>query len=389
MAFLRALAASVLTVASTLAAPGPTLLPSAAAQTPIETTVPPRAQQRPPRASAQPTQNVVLVSIDGVRWQEVFHGVDADLAKSKGVPATEVRTAEALMPNLHQRIIANGVAIGPSGTPMLSPYNALSLPGYIELMSGRSDSPCDSNKCPQVSHNTIIDQVRKLPQVKQSDVVVVSSWEMIERAATRQPYAIEMSLGRHYGLLRDKLRVDEDARNALDRGEKAGPFPGHEDYRPDRFTSTLALSVLKAKKPKLLYVSLGDTDEHGHRDDYASYLHSLRDFDAFLGDVCDALDEMGEYGARTTIIVTTDHGRGDDFAPHGRARPESKRIWMAASGGSVPAQGIVAPTESYRLADIAPTIRAYFDMPADRARGAGKPITELLPKTSATPLAAR
>ena len=32
--------------------------------------------------------HVVLMAVDGVRWQDVFHGVDADLARNHGVLAS-------------------------------------------------------------------------------------------------------------------------------------------------------------------------------------------------------------------------------------------------------------------------------------------------------------
>src|SRR5687767_7785163 len=45
--------------------------------------------------------HVVLVAVDGVRWQDVFEGVDPELAGRHGVPDADVVAARALIPNLY------------------------------------------------------------------------------------------------------------------------------------------------------------------------------------------------------------------------------------------------------------------------------------------------
>src|SRR5687768_13319422 len=57
-------------------------------------------------------QHVVLVALDGVRWQEVFLGVDAELARCARLGAGSVVSAETLMPNVHELIAESGVALG-------------------------------------------------------------------------------------------------------------------------------------------------------------------------------------------------------------------------------------------------------------------------------------
>jgi hypothetical protein len=48
--------------------------------------------------------HVVLVALDGVRWQEVFLGVDPELAGRAKLAPESVVPARALMPNLHELI---------------------------------------------------------------------------------------------------------------------------------------------------------------------------------------------------------------------------------------------------------------------------------------------
>jgi hypothetical protein len=53
-------------------------------------------------------------------------------------------------------------------------------------------------------------------------------------------------------------------------------------------------------------------------------------------------DSLQDDGEHTTVIVTADHGRGRDYRVHGRAFPESARVWLVAAGGA-PLDELFAP----------------------------------------------
>jgi hypothetical protein len=327
------------------------------------------------------TRQVIIVALDGVRWQDVFNGVDAALARAHKVPEAEVVSSAELLPNIYDRFVRKGAVVGApeKGEPMLSSTSALSLPGYLELFTGRVDDPCRSNSCAPTTSKTFLDVVRAMPGVGRDDVAAISSWEIIERAATSSPQNIVISAGRHHGWTRDKVRVDPAASKVLDAGARSRAAPGHEDYRPDSFTGELALRYLKARRPRAMFIGLGDTDEYAHANNYRSYLRSMREADAFVGKLFQTLDSMDDYGASTTVVFTADHGRADDFIHHGRLMPESRRVFVMAAGGAVPARGLVKSTTSHRVADIAPTLRSLLGMPADGNTRAGAAIAELLP----------
>jgi len=176
----------------------------------------------------------------------------------------------------------------------------------------------------------------------------------------------------------DLLFDDAVMRDALEQGSRAEAFPGYGDYRPDRFTAALALRYLETRRPRLMFLGLGEPDEYAHRDDYAGYLASLRAADATLGEIFAVLGRMGARGAHTTVIVTADHGRGRDYRVHGRAFPESGRVWLVAAGGGIEARGYAHATRPHRLADVAPTVRALLRLPVDVAPTAGASLDELL-----------
>jgi arylsulfatase A-like enzyme len=165
----------------------------------------------------------------------------------------------------------------------------------------------------------------------------------------------------------------------LDQGTRAASAPGAGDFRPDRFTAEIALRYLERDAPRFLFIGLGEPDEYAHQGNYRGYLASLRAADDALGRLVDTLGRMGERGRRTSVFVTTDHGRASSFRDHGGYAPESGRVWLVASGGSIPETGPVRSFEPHRLADIAPTMRALMGLPIDERAAAGRAIEGLAP----------
>jgi hypothetical protein len=331
---------------------------------------------RPPRTPETDESAVILVVLDGARWQEVFVGADTELSASAGLPALP---ADALMPRLHELVASRGSALGAPGRgPAIaaSGPNFVSLPGYTEIFTGRREHDCADNDCAPTRLPTVMDQTRALSP-RPSDVAVFASWEKIDRAASMDPSRIVVSTGRVRTSHVDSLRDDDRTRDALDRGAHVDPFPGYGDFRPDRFTAALGLRYLEAKRPRLMFLGLGEPDEYAHRGDYAGYLASLRACDATVGDLFAVLARMGARGEHTTVIVTADHGRGRDYRVHGRAFPESARVWLVAAGGGILARGFARSVRPHRLADVAPTVRQLLDLPADMAETAGGPLDEL------------
>jgi hypothetical protein len=327
------------------------------------------------REEADPA--LVLVVLDGVRWQEVFDGVDPDLtATARLGPAP----AMALMPHLYGAIATRGAALGgPERGPAMvaTGPNYVSLPGYLEILSGRGPQPCQSNQCIPDHVRTIADEVRAR-SADPADVAVFSSWDRIARAASAEPGAFVLSSGRSRLSHAEVIAEDDSARSWEELGARARAFPGEGDFRPDRFTAALALRYLEAKRPHFLFLGLGEPDEYAHRGDYAGYLSSLRAADETLGQLFATLDRMGTRGASTTVFVSTDHGRAHNFRFHGRAFPESGRVWLVAAGAGVRARGILQAARPHRLADLAPTMRRLLGLPADESLSSGAPIEELL-----------
>jgi hypothetical protein len=320
---------------------------------------------------------VVLVVLDGVRWQEVFGGADRALARDRGLNPLAWASARALMPNLQRALEMRAIALGAPGhgaEVSASGPSYVSFPGYLEIFAGHPDPACESNGCARSPSRTIADDVGEASGP--DDVAVVASWPAIARAASADPSRFVVSAGRSRLEHGERLREDDGAASWIDRGSRARAFPGEGDYRPDAFTAHIALRALETLRPRFLFVGLGDADEHAHRNDYRGYLEAIHASDAFLGDLFTALDRMGARGRHTTVVVTADHGRAYGFKDHGGRYPESGRVWLVAAGADLRAHGLVNAARRHTLSQIAPTLRALLGLPVD-----GQPMAEVLDAT--------
>jgi hypothetical protein len=304
---------------------------------------------------------VVLVTIDGARWQEIFLGTDAARSHAKA------RAPRDLLPNLYRLARERGALVGAPSRGLIKATgpNYVSLPGYTEILSGRAPLLCQDNDCGPVSSPTVLDEA----YAAGGKVAAFASWERLERALTVVPGRFPMSCGR-------------DGDSTIDA------FPGHGNYRPDSITAPLALRHLATDQPDVMFIGLGDPDEHAHRSDYDAYLRSLEFADSVIGQIFAILDNMGERGANTHVFVTADHGRASTFLHHGGWAPESARVWLFAAGPSIAARGRASTAGDHYLADIAPTLRVVLGLGEDLSSHAGRPLAELFgAKTKAVAVA--
>ena len=213
-----------------------------------------------------------------------------------------------------------------------------------------------------------------------NDLAVVSSWERIERAAAASATGIIVSTGRNHGATRDQLRFDAQSRALLDEGERADASPGEHDFRPDAMTAALALHYLAARRPRFLFLGLGETDEFAHHDDYVGYLAALRRADAVIGELSAILRGMGERGRRTSVPHYV-RPRSSARLPRPRSLVPRIRAGVAGGGGRR-GSGERACSDRHHVSSRRhrATIRVLLGAPPslDVSPGAGRPIAEVV-----------
>jgi hypothetical protein len=352
----------------TVTRPARTVAPSPA---PVALASPPELQPK----------TVVVIVIDGARWQEVFGGTDRALAKIHALPENALRSGPQLVPALHGIIENGGAALGAPdhGAPIASSGPAfVSVPGYIEIFSGRPAVNCLNNRCLWSGERNLLDQIAEDSGGRPGDVAVFASWPGMLRTVSRNSPGVLVSAGRKGQQNLGALLDDHEAASVYVRGARADGYPGQGDYRPDRHTAEIALDHLRRHRPRFMLLSLGDADKYGHANMYRAYLDALHESDKVVAQVAHVLDELGAQGWPSTLLITADHGRDRRCREHGRKYPESARAWLIARGTGIVDRGYVSAPRPRRLADIAPTLRRLMGLKADDGATAGTPLVELL-----------
>ncbi len=295
---------------------------------------PPIVQPSPPPPK-QGSPKVVLITVDGVRWQEIFDGTDPFLSGNKTIPARE------LLPNLYYQFVDRGMVVGKDSMFVATGPAHISLPGYLEIMRGHPSSDCQENDCePRLKEDTMADLFNKS--------AVFASWDTIRKTVGKNVDKYVVNCGRNYRSTGWKQAELEDNQT----------FPevwGDYLYRPDDLTEKVAVDYLQYYSPDFIWISLGDTDEWAHYGDYSKYLESLQQADKFIGMVVEMV-KSGEDGADFTFIVTADHGRGLNWQSHGWDRA-SARNWLMMSGRGIQPQGFIKYPEKKSLSNILPTVK--------------------------------
>ncbi|MFN0241954.1 MAG: alkaline phosphatase family protein [Planctomycetota bacterium] len=317
------------------------------------------------------TENVVLVLFDGLRWQEVFAGADAERIDAIGDEAERERVRReywrddvsdrraVLMPFLWTQIATEGQVFGnvERGSSVRC-ANGLkfSYPGYSEMVVGFHDPRIDSNAKRENPNASVLEWLHGKPAFA-GQVAVVGVWDVVPSIVRAQRSGLFVHAA-FEPLELTPMRPTARLLNEL-RSDVTSPW----DSMPyDAFAFHTAREVLDARSPRVLWVTFGETDEWAHAGDYARYLDAARRTDEFVARLWVALQAHARYRDRTTLLVSTDHGRGDGprWTDHGKDVDGAEQIWIAALGPDTPALGERGDTPALTQGQIAATLAALL-----------------------------
>jgi hypothetical protein len=317
----------------------------------------------PSSFAAQPNTNdanVILLTLDGVRWEEVFKGVDP--GQSMDSEGTHSRIFDYLTGTLTQQGPLIGNKEKGERVTVSNPAQN-SLPAYQSIMAGATQ-PCTSNACGRIHVETFPERILQDLQLKKEEVATFASWEKIANAVEHVEGTTLVNAG-----IQPLANPSSDAETDKVNREQAAEKPSWSSARLDKFTFAHALHYLKARKPRFLFISLNDSDEWGHKGDYTKYVQTLRQHDEWIKELVATIDGLGEYGKHTSLIITTDHGRGvgNDWNEHGSGYANSGSIWLY---GRTPFSRSLQPgkhrglasSKSFAHVDIRPTIETLFGL---------------------------
>ena len=342
----------------------------------------------PVRAQRHKTENLIIVTLDGMRWQEVFGGADSALlhnpkyTRNIGELQKKFWREDAgqrralLFPFIWQVMEASGQLYGNRNVGSLvdnaNPYK-ISYPGYNELFTGYPDSLVRSNsKIPNKNTNVLeyIDQ----QEGYQGRVAAFSSWDA-------SPYFLnKWRSGLYVNADQDSIDFGTATSVLIHDIQRLSMKPNGE--RLDVLTYIAAREYLKARRPKVLYISFDETDEFAHQGNYDAYLAAAHALDGMLADIWNTVQSLREYRGKTTLLVTCDHGRGDrikdQWRDHGQRIEDAGQLWVAVMGPDSPPLGEVSVKTVLYQKQIAPTLAALLGLHFVPDRGEALPISTII-----------
>lgn len=332
-------------------------------------------------AGRQQVDNVVLVMTDGFRWQELFRGADSALLTKENywdgrdpaqlrrrflAPTAQERRA-LLMPFFWEHFGRHGVIFGDqdegSTASVTNGFN-FSYPGYSETLTGHGDPRIDSNENRPNPNITVFEWLNGRPGL-QGSVAAFGAWSVISGIVNAQRCGFPVNTG-YDPLLLPQSSAVADASGAtietLNAIKRDSPRVW-DDESFDAPTFYTALEYLKIKKPHVLFLSLGETDDWAHGKNYGEYLLSANRVDSYLRTLWQTLESMPQYRDHTALIFTTDHGRGtegDTWTSHGQKLPDSKNIFIAVSAPGLKSKGLLTHVDPVTQSQIAATLASFL-----------------------------
>lgn len=295
-----------------------------------------------------PAKNVVIITIDGTRWQEIFKGADSTLLHNPGYVkdtslmlqqywhTDEAERRRRLLPFFWQVIAQDGQLLGNrelGNNVNVANLYKISYPGYSEIFTGYADKLFIPNLAINNPRMNILQWLNNQPDYH-GKVAAFCSWRVFPFILDEKNGELPVNAG--YESV-DGIDSTSDVINDVQNGifEK-------NNTRHDMLTFECAKNYLVQHHPRVLYIGFGETDEFAHHHNYDTYLQKIHQADAMIAELWYYLQTDSYYKNNTTVIITTDHGRGGkkgNWNSHGFWIKGSGQTWMALLGSGIPAEG--------------------------------------------------
>jgi len=342
------------------------------------------------------TENVILITLDGARTQEVFGGLDLDILKDKTRrgkvedsplykkywAATPEERRMKLMPFFWGTLMKDHGSIAGNralnSAVMTTNKMWFSYPGYSEILTGQAhDDVINSNDRNRNPYPTVLEFLKRKLKLNKNQVALFGSWDVFNWIGEHEEGAVTINAGHEpYDHPDAEIKVLSKLQN-----ERLSPW---DSVRFDYFTVRFAMEHLKTYQPRVMHIALGETDDWAHGGDYAHVLNSFHQNDQQIKELWDYLQSSPRYKDKTSIIITVDHGRGNtikDWTDHGERVPEAQYIWMAFISPDVPMRGEWKNTETIYQNQAAATLCRFLNLDySENNPQAGKPIAALFNK---------
>lgn len=298
-------------------------------------------------AQSRQTEKLVVVAIDGFRWQELFGGIDSRIAAAAD-PVDSLfynsrQDRAELMPFMWTEVASRGQLYGNrniGNRVNCRNHRLISYPGYSEMLVGFPSLRIFSNKKVANPYATVFE---KMQQDAYAKVAVFSTWSTF-------PFIFR----------EEQSGIPVNPMKANNVGQ-----------RSDSLTFRHAMDYLEAVRPDVLMIAFDGTDHWAHRGNYPEYLKAAHRADNMLADLWTWVQQQPDYRDKTTLFVTTDHGRGtrpSTWQKHRLMTRGSRHVWFAVMGPDTPPKGEVRTSSRLFLSQAAATFAAFLDYPYENVR---------------------
>jgi hypothetical protein len=320
------------------------------------------------------TRNVIVVVTDGMRWQDVFGGADSAIlfGDPRAVGGDTVRSRrdywrgsarerrEALLPFLWGTVAKRGQIFGDLAADsrvLVTNQLNFSYPGYHEMLAGYPDPRIDRNEFGPNPNVTVFEWLNR-DSAMRGRTAAFATWDVFADIFARERSGVFVRAGWEPPYQPPRA-ADDSLLNRL----YATTHREWHNNAWDALMHAAAMKYLRTARPRLLFIGYGETDEWAHSGRYDRYLDAAHRVDGFLAELWSAVQSHRDYRDRTTLIVTTDHGRGrtpQDWRNHGRDVVGAEEMWLAVIGPDTRGLGARDNAAPVTQAQIAATIAALL-----------------------------
>jgi len=337
--------------------------------------------------SQNKTQNVIIITLDGMRWQEVFGGADSAILKNHIYTKDSIGTNNAfwaddvterrnkLFPFLWNSIAKKGQLYGNrwvgNKVDNANPY-WFSYPGYNEIFTGYPDTAVNSNEKKWNKNINVLEFINNQKKYK-GKVAAFATWDVF-------PYILNTQRSNLYvNADADTLKFENPSLQLINDMQFLTTRP--IGVRPDVFTYFAAREYLKAYQPNVLYIAFDETDDFAHVGEYDQYLKSAFSQDAMIADLWKYIQSTPQYKNKTTLIITCDHGRGDkvkdNWRHHGKKIEDAGQIWIAVIGPDTKPLGEVKTAGQLYQKQLAATFAQLLNLNFNTEHPVADPIKSI------------
>ncbi|MEX1241386.1 MAG: alkaline phosphatase family protein [Cyclobacteriaceae bacterium] len=333
-------------------------------------------------AQTPQTRNIIIVTLDGFRWQEFYKGADPSIVcRERYVTGEEIShflhesesgRRRLLLPFIWNQVAHDGQLYGNrdfDNRVNCKNDHLLSYPGYSEMLVGFSHKKVSSNEHVENPHATVLETIQRHASFK-NEVAAFATWEAF-------PYILREA--------RSDIYVN--AGSDLAEGNLSGQerllnkYHTNTGVRSDSLTFQYAMEYMKRERPRVTLVGFDETDQHAHAGRYGEYLEAAHRADKMIGELWEWVQSQPDYRDQTTLLITTDHGRGrgpNNWRVHQLLAAGSRHIWFAVVGPDTPAFGEMKMKSKTYQNQVAKTIAAFLGLPYGNEEPVGEVVQTMI-----------